>query len=604
MSDDLEREVFEVPEDPIDASTAVHYIHWAAWASEYMEGQIGPANWNAVGVAIESGLDRLNLTFARLQGTLQALRHCASDEIRDHVKNTLEGWVRATGTPAVPGIVDVALAKLENSYYYDFAYFVEHWPFLKTEPTLIDGVITRLVARQNRATRCLGLLHGTREDAERLHRRWLMNDPSLTPNQELARAFYDWSNGSAWGQFQYCLWSPSDAKDDGGRAVRQTISDLVDELRQLPLNGKGLDTDLDLLAMSPHSRAAWRRALRRRVDGEPELCSTVLETVLWLAQNRADEFALFTVLELVPEPNVNELKTLIHHPAHVVRLRATAALELATGVDDAHDLVLRTARTVRSTESLEDSRTWIGDRRIETVLESAFSRAVVALADEMRATVDSGEETHVAILFERLRSEAEFATRDIARLASEAGHTERVAVSFERRIVGRAEEGKEWLLKGRSFSTDICLVLSARRKGKLFAERATFLQAKRLTHDGRREYYKVDLSQMADLSAQTPSSFLLLVGPLIGSLAMPVIPARLVVEWSDASRGYRRIVPEMAARLGRSLAPWLVSEVVGLWTGDYSEAAVEKARGTETGRPTTVFELSVDVVPVSGDDFG
>src|ERR1700730_12347372 len=122
---------------------------------------------------------------------------------------------------------------------------------------------------------------------------------------------------------------------------------------------------------------------------------------------------------------------------------------------------------------------------------------------------------------------------------------------------------------------------ATRRDEPAFAERACLVQAKRLYRRGTAldlEHYLVDLTQVKDIAAQTTSSFLLLVDPGT-EVVMPIIPARLFLDRYDEGQKTRQIGPEAGARLGRSMASWLVYEVIGLWTGDPCRKVVERALG-------------------------
>jgi hypothetical protein len=66
-----------------------------------------------------------------------------------------------------------------------------------------------------------------------------------------------------------------------------------------------------------------------------------------------------------------------------------------------------------------------------------------------------------------------------------------------------------------------------------------------------------------------------------------------------SSQETRQIRPEAGARLGRSIASWLVYEVIGLWTGD--PKVVERALGRPGAEPTMLVELEVVMVPTNPD---
>ncbi|TIX66054.1 MAG: hypothetical protein E5V25_16390 [Mesorhizobium sp.] len=154
-------------------------------------------------------------------------------------------------------------------------------------------------------------------------------------------------------------------------------------------------------------------------------------------------------------------------------------------------------------------------------------------------------------------------------------------------------------MKDRRFSTDVTLILRARRGAEPpFSQRATFIQAKRLRRGTPPEagHYAVNMTQMEDIANHTTSSFLLAVGPKALGVTMPVVPAQLLVDRFGAIMKERHMHPDRVARLGRSLAVWLVDDVIGLWTGDPREEAVEKASAGAGDRDTILVEIAVAMV--------
>jgi hypothetical protein len=103
---------------------------------------------------------------------------------------------------------------------------------------------------------------------------------------------------------------------------------------------------------------------------------------------------------------------------------------------------------------------------------------------------------------------------------------------------------------------------------------------------------------MRDISKQTTSSFLLLVGPKTSDVVLPVIPARLFLDYfGKKGHKYRFIKPEDGERVGKSLASWLVYDVIGLWTGDPDNEIVKRSYGQLGGSSTVLIELEVSLIP-------
>ena len=283
-------------------------------------------------------------------------------------------------------------------------------------------------------------------------------------------------------------------------------------------------------------------------------------------------------------------------------------MALITGVPDAAEL-LRSARTAtNSTLPINVDRTgwvrtWIGDARIECLVEDALCEAAHQFGNEVRRMRASGEETHLAILFERLRAAFVRISERLAMLAAETNANDRLEIKLEHRIVGKAEEGGPGV-KANGFSTDVCLLFEAREDGRPFARRASFLQSKRIhVRRGALEvdYYRVDSEQLRDLAAQTMASFLLLLGPTCDQVAMPVIPARLFLEMVERGEPATQIAPATASRLGKSIGTWLLEDVIGLWTGDWDEAIVCKAEGGDGRAPYLLVEIVANRVSKGPD---
>lgn len=225
----------------------------------------------------------------------------------------------------------------------------------------------------------------------------------------------------------------------------------------------------------------------------------------------------------------------------------------------------------------------------------------------MPSIASAGEEALVARLFERMRCACIDATKRAAEFAREADRGERLCVTLDHRFVGKKEEGEAGLQEDGSFSTDVTLVIKATRSsGHAFAERATFMQAKRMRRGnvpGGREYYDVDVQQIRDIAEQTTSSFLLAVGPYVRGVAMPVMPARLFLDRFDEGQASKRLDLETVAINSRGIAEWLVDDIIGLWTGDPRDETVMKAREGGGDHATLLVEIEVSLEPTKGLEY-
>lgn len=189
-------------------------------------------------------------------------------------------------------------------------------------------------------------------------------------------------------------------------------------------------------------------------------------------------------------------------------------------------------------------------------------------------------------------------TDRLAALALDAQANERLSLKLDYRIVGKPEEGGPGV-GTRRFSADICLLFEARDNGRRFARRASLLQAKRLYRGKSRypvDYYPFKLDQLEHLAAQTMASFLLLLGPTSEGGAIPVIPARLMLDLVERGEHASQIAPTQASRLGNGIGTWPVDDVIGRWTGDWDERIVQRAEGGPDREPYILVELTVEKI--------
>lgn len=134
------------------------------------------------------------------------------------------------------------------------------------------------------------------------------------------------------------------------------------------------------------------------------------------------------------------------HRDELVCRRAAAVQALANGVPNA-DTLLRSATIPKHTigggrrDGFGPCRTWIGDVRIERLIEDALDTVTGTFGDQVRRTRASGEETHVAVLFERLAVAFLQISDRLAAYAAETNSNERLEFKIQHRLVGKAEEG-------------------------------------------------------------------------------------------------------------------------------------------------------------------
>lgn len=82
-------------------------------------------------------------------------------------------------------------------------------------------------------------------------------------------------------------------------------------------------------------------------------------------------------------------------------------------------------------DGLGPARTWIGDARVERLIEDALDDAARNAGSDISRTLASGEETHVAVLFERLRGAFSAISDRLAALAVETNGNERLSLKLD-----------------------------------------------------------------------------------------------------------------------------------------------------------------------------
>lgn len=342
----------------------------------------------------------------------------------------------------------------------------------------------------------------------------------------------------------------------------------------------------------------------------PIFRAAIAEALLWYAAPVDDRQAQLAVMELYGRRVRTALAPLRDHCARIVRTRVESILGLAAAQPDtAHLIDVRglMPSLMTAPDALvhaQKPRTWIGDARIERMIETAIASAADGYAEEMENTAEIDEEPHVANLFRDLKNEFQAVNRRLAVIAVESEANKRLVLRLDYRLVPKREEGGPGLGAGR-LATDVFLLVQAREGTSApFARRVSFLQAKRLhfRKRGSVQHYPIKSKQLEDLTEQTESSYLLLVGPKRHDLAMPVLPARLVLELiARGQLSSSSLYPAALPPIARGLASWLTYDAIGLWTGDWREDAFKLAEGGERRRPVLLVEITAEMQTAGPD---
>lgn len=455
----------------------------------------------------------------------------------------------------------------------------------------------------------LAFVQGTVESARTiLEHAWNLDlESALGTNPSLSTAMATILRNSEedtrWGQLHTLLWLK--------RGDASAFSAFEAELDQHVRDVATLLDDFDLFhirsrqdrlsSLSPQSRQSWRRELRDRIGEDIPLRNAVVEALFLYGKPNDDQEILFAAAALQSGEFASFLKHLRGHSNRFVRRRAAGLLDLIALVPDVieHELLksrrLEDERAQRTT-SRRPTRTWLGDERIEQLIEQTINDIARKYSSEISPTRGSGEETHVAILFDRISQGLEAVSSRLEKLAREHDENEYLRIHLNHRIVGKTEEGGPGTDGVTRLSTDVCILFTGRDREGLFAQRASLLQAKRITRDVSQssDRYTIDRSQLEDLSRQTSAGFLATLGPSYGDVVIPIIPARLFLEMIARGEPATVLYPSRAAQLGKSIGTWLLEDVIGLWSGDWNSNVIDVAHGGVYRRPYMLVELVVE----------
>lgn len=573
-------------------------------------------DWASLKYSVESGKIHLGFeasnTLSVRQHLLGKLRKGEGDiEGLTFFRDKTEHFIRDNWSAFEAKLSDEAFSRFCkcDSEFLSFSVLLKDWPLLISSSDLRSRAVSYYLNSNSSGTlqlQGLSLLNGD----SGVMRQILIKTMTIGGREQQAkdnlRSFanlaYKWDPCCPRAQFFRLLWAE---EQNVNSALPIDVISTWEKLEFIPFEPHGPRVKTRLNTLSAESEAAWRRQLRDAVGNNRSLKMAVTEVLFWFGRPDHDRSIIFAILEIWGGQVGEALSKMASHPDSLVRIRAEAVRGLIEQAPDAAQLLLQaqSARLNLSTSSNcgAPPRTWLADATIERLIEAEFEACAASYSHWVPKTGGSGEETHVAMLFEKLAATFNSINEQISLLASQRKQNEYLEFELSYRIVGKFEEGSPHL-SARRFSTDVCLVFEAHDVGsQSFTRRASFIQAKRLHGGhlaGRTGSYPVDLSQLQNLILQTQSSYLLLLGPCAVA-PMPVIPVQLYLDLINRGESPTGISPVFASNIGKSLASWLLYDVIGLWSGDPDPQLVSKAMGRVGSEPYILAKLTARNIKIT-----
>jgi hypothetical protein len=374
---------------------------------------------------------------------------------------------------------------------------------------------------------------------------------------------------------------------------------LVQSLREIT---EGVDS------WNAGERVGWRMATVEVLRKSSILRRAAWEPFLWWPTGRAADECEMVVVGLVKGAgDQGRLKKLCGHVSPTVARRARAVSALVSG-DDGSAIVdldpwkrggnpisetLVRLRGISGRSS--DGRTWLGDRMVEELIHGSIRRVEGEFCRDYDSQWAHEEERLVTRLFTSLEDEfvkARALLRDA--VAHHLGAPVDIQLTY--RETTKQEEGAPGLGTDR-FSVDLAVLLRVVADGIVEAERASFVQCKKLEKKNEGAWQpslKINPAQLDDIISQTHASFYLALAPALGREECWVLPACLVRSMLSAGGFKGAVSRHIVARGARSLAHWLTYDVIGLWVGDEDTRITSKAKGDKPGRaPRRLLTITI-----------
>ncbi|MBU8897003.1 hypothetical protein KRR26_15395 [Corallococcus sp. M34] len=373
------------------------------------------------------------------------------------------------------------------------------------------------------------------------------------------------------------------------------LSWLADECAELwPRFRAGARPGLDELA-------AWRQQVAVRMGRKPVLRKAAIEFFLWCAPDEASSEAELTVLGLARTATDRRLvRRFLEHPSPRARFRALALQNWFQGgvgkgtkplapTEPATPATLTEAlRHLHATRAVPmGGRTWLRDRDLEELLLGAVGRVESEFALRYAERFREPPEELVAHLLSGIQEEFARIRADVSSLLAN-GQPVPVELGFTVRRKAPVPEQEH-------DSVELAFVVTAEMAGMVRTRRVARMQVARLEQRGEGQWlptFRLARERVDALLARTESAFCLLLVPAFVRPECWVVPAKLARGVMEAQGSLTGLPREPAQRVARGLAPWLIYDLLGLWTGDERPQAMDEAT-VEEGGPDFLVELNL-----------
>jgi len=565
-------------------------------------GARGAVNWDTAEQLLATELNTLDLSdevYSKIYKALKAhgfSANAARLQIAQYGNSRWSRFSSAVRHLALESFVDKNIL-MSSTAFQDV---IKDFPVLANDEAIVDNVIDFIMNRRSELEIALFQLRALNGSESQLRQvlRAIGAAGYHSASHQFSLLCAKWAAASAFGSLQYALWyAPSKNRCDEAiidLEVSSQMRKLASLLVEFGIGANAASKHYVLSSLSAAAMSSWREELVAVIGGERELEEAMIETLLVMGPIGRDEQVLLTAIELAKHAE-DALVNHIDPDTSLANRRARACLSILRGTPDVLDLMVEAHRsgvTRLPDTAIAEPRTWLNDARVEQLFELSVNELARRVGRDIFDNLHAGEETHLAELFIQLQYCLKQLSNRLLSAAKELDSRERFDFSLSQRIIGKPEEGGPGVDHPR-FSTDVCLIFKAMDVGVCLSQRATLIQAKRLqVNTGNAFVYSTKRDQLNDIAQQTLASFLLLLGPAYASTYLPVIPARLMVDLMKQNASMSLSLPRAAA-LGKSLGTWLLEDIIGLWTGDDSNELVDKALGTDNGRPRLILELVV-----------